>query len=45
MVYYVISKKGKPLMPTTKYYKVRTLLKRGRARIVCREPFIIQLLF
>ena len=40
----VISKTGKPLMPT-KPRKARHLLKDGRAKCVRREPFTIKLLF
>ena len=39
----VISKNGERLMPTTRYGKVRRLLKMGKAHICCRRPFTIQL--
>jgi 5-methylcytosine-specific restriction endonuclease McrA len=42
---YVLSKDGKPLMPTTRYGKVRKLLKQKLAKVVKREPFTIQLLY
>jgi hypothetical protein len=42
---YVLSKDGKPLMPTKRYGKVRRLLKQKLARVVRREPFTIQLLY
>jgi hypothetical protein len=42
---YVLSKDGKPLMPTTRYGKVRRLLKQKLAKVVKREPFTIQLLY
>jgi hypothetical protein len=42
---YVISKAGKPLMPTERHGKVRRLLKQGLAKVVKREPFTIQLLY
>jgi 5-methylcytosine-specific restriction endonuclease McrA len=42
---YVISKDGKPLMPTKRYGKVRRLLKQKLAKVVKREPFTIQLLY
>jgi len=42
---YVISKNGKPLMPTKRYGKVRRLLKQKLAKVVKREPFTIQLLY
>ena len=40
---YVLSKTGKPLMPTSNYAKVRILLKQKKARLIKRIPFIIQL--
>ena len=42
---YVLASDGKPLMPTTRYGKVRRMLKSGRARVVRRTPFTIQLLY
>lgn len=42
---YVISHTGKALMPTNHHGKVRHLLREGKARVVRREPFIIQLLY
>ena len=42
---YVISKNGQPLMPTDRYGKVRHLLKSGKARVIKRCPFTIQLLY
>ena len=39
----VVSRTGKPLMPTTEY-KARKLLKKGRAEIFCRHPFTIRIL-
>jgi len=44
-VVYVISKSGKPLMPTERHGKVRRLLKSGRAKVVKLTPFTIQLLY
>lgn len=41
---YVLSKNGKPLMPTTNNRKVRLLLKANQAKVVTRTPFTIQLL-
>lgn len=41
---YVISKNGQPLMPTENHAKVRLLLKSGKATVVKRTPFTIQLL-
>ena len=40
---YVLSKNGKPLMPTEDHRKVRLLLKAGKARVVKRTPFTIRL--
>lgn len=42
---YVISKSGKPLMPTKRYAKVRILLKEKKAKVVQIKPFTIQLLY
>ena len=43
MAVYVISKDGERLMPTTRLGRVRHLLKEGKAHIVGRKPFTIQL--
>lgn len=40
---YVQDRDGKPLMPTTRCGHVRLLLKQGKARVVERTPFTIQL--
>ena len=42
---YVINQNGQPLMPTTRHGKVRRLLKQGRAKIIKRCPFTIQLMY
>ena len=42
---YVISKDGKPLMPTKRHDRVRILLKQKKARVVQRKPFTIQLFY
>lgn len=42
---YVISKDGQPLMPTERHGKVRRLLKAGKAKVIKRCPFTIQLLY
>ena len=42
---YVISYTGKALMPTNHHGKVKHLLREGKARVVRREPFTIQLLY
>lgn len=41
---YILSKNGKPIMPTENHAKIRLLLKSGKARVVKRTPFTIQLL-
>ena len=40
---YVINSNGHPLMPTTRYGKVRRMLKAGLAKVVMRCPFTIKL--
>ena len=42
---YVLNRDGKPLMPTERHGKVRRMLKEGKAKVVRREPFTIQLLY
>ena len=42
---YVLSKDGKPLMPTERHGKVRRMLKSGLAKVVKSKPFTIQLLY
>lgn len=42
---YVISKTGKNLMPTNRHGKVRRMLKECKAKVICKLPFTIQLLF
>ena len=42
---YVLSKQGKPLMPTERHGKVRRLLRDGLAHVVKVQPFTIQLHF
>jgi hypothetical protein len=44
-IVYVVSKSGKPLMPTKRLGKVRRLLKSGKAKVFRYEPFTIQLLY
>jgi hypothetical protein len=41
---YVLNMRGQPLMPTTRR-KARILLKEGKAQVVRRAPFTIQLLY
>lgn len=42
---YVLNKYGEPLMPTTRYGRVRRLLRKGHAVVVDYRPFIIQLTY
>jgi len=42
---YVLAKDGKPLMPTTRYAKVRRMLKEVKCKAVRSKPFTIQLLY
>jgi 5-methylcytosine-specific restriction endonuclease McrA len=44
-VVFVVGKSGKPLVPTKRYGRVRHLLKEGKAKIVCYEPFTVQLTY
>ena len=44
MLVYVLNQHGKPLMPCSSR-KARILLKNGKAKVVKREPFTIQLLY
>lgn len=43
MIVYVLNKKGKPLMPTTRCGHVRKLLKSGKAVAINNNPFTIRL--
>ena len=45
MLVYVLNSNGQPLMPTERCGKVRRLLKQGKAKVVKRCPFTIQLLY
>lgn len=45
MFVYVISKDGQPLMPTSRFGKVRRLLKNKKAKVISRCPFTIKLLY
>ena len=40
---YVLNRYGKPLMPTTRYGRVRRLLRKGHAVVVDYRPFTIQI--
>lgn len=42
---YVLNKNGEALMPTKNHAKVRVLLKQGRAKVIRKTPFTIQLLY
>ena len=42
---YVLNKYGKPLMPTTRYGRVRRLLRKGLAVVIDYRPFTIQLTY
>ena len=42
---YVFNQNGQPLMPTENHAKVRVLLKQGKAKVVKKCPFTIQLLY
>lgn len=42
---YVLNQNGQPLMPAKNYAKVRVLLKQGKAKVVNKCPFTIQLLY
>ena len=42
---YVLNQNGQPLMPTKNHAKVRVLLKHGKAKVVNKCPFTIQLLY
>lgn len=44
MLVYVLNQNGKPIMPC-KPQKARKLLKQGKAKVVKREPFTIQLIY
>ena len=45
MVVYVLNIDNKPLMPTTRFGKVRRLLRNKKAKVVKRTPFTIKLLY
>jgi len=42
---YVLSKNGQPLMPTKRHGKVKRMLREGRAVVVQRTPFTVQLTY
>ncbi len=45
MYVYVLNINKQPLMPTSRFSKVRKLLKEGKAKVVKQIPFTIQLLY
>ena len=45
MLVYVLKQNGQPFMLTSRFGKVRRLLKEGKAKVVRREPFTIRLLY
>lgn len=45
MFVYVLDKNGQPLMPTSRFGKVRRLLRDKKAKVVKRCPFTIRLLY
>lgn len=45
MVVYVLDKDGQPLMPTSRFGKVRRLLRDKKAKVVRSCPFTIRLLY
>ena len=45
MLVYVLKQDGQPFMPTSRFGKVRRLLKENKAKVVRREPFTIKLLY
>jgi len=42
---YVLNQNGQPIMPTSNHAKVRILLKTGKAKVIKRCPFTIQLMY
>ena len=45
MVVYVLDANGNPMMPTSRFGKVRRLLKDKKAKVIRRNPFTIKLLY
>ena len=45
MLVYVLNNNGQPLMPTSRFGKVRRLLKSNKAKVIKRCPFTVQLLY
>ena len=42
---YVLDPDGKPMMPTTRFGKVRRMLRSGEAKAVTTRPFTIRLTY
>lgn len=42
---YVLDITGSPLMPTERHGKVRRMLKDGKAKVVKKNPFTVQLCY
>ena len=42
---HIISSDGKQLMPTNRHGKIKHLLREGKAKVVKRNPFTVQLLY
>lgn len=45
MIVYVLDVNGNPMMPTSRFGKVRRLLKDKKAKVIRRNPFTIKLLY
>lgn len=45
MLVYILNNNKQPLMPTSRFAKVRKLLKQGKAKVVKRTPFTIELFY
>lgn len=45
MFVYVVNQDGKPLMPTKRFGKVRRFLRDEMAKVICKNPFTIQLMY
>ena len=44
-MFYILSKDGKPLMPTKRYRHIKQLIKDGKAVKISSKPFVVQLLY
>ena len=43
MLIYVLNASGEPLMPTQRTNHIKRLLNKGKARIVSKTPYVVQL--